>query len=78
MFTYPFTDAVLDGSKGSYLNLYLTINAETLTMTPNQDGNGFTDTRKPGADVAPLMGPTPPPLPIPSASGTTTLLPGGN
>ncbi len=87
MFTYPFTDAVLDGSKGSYLNLYLTINAETLTMTPNQNGTGYTDRIKAGATVSPLMGPTPPPmpksaavppLPIPSASGTTTLLPGGN
>ncbi|HEY4457372.1 MAG TPA: MCE family protein [Pseudonocardiaceae bacterium] len=88
MFTYPFTDAVLDGTKGSYLNLYLTINAQTLLMTPDGDG-GFTDTLTPGASVAPLMGllPVPPgseaqakkvqlpPLPIPSASGTVTLLP---
>jgi phospholipid/cholesterol/gamma-HCH transport system substrate-binding protein len=87
MFTYPFTDAVLDGSKGSYLNLYLTINAETLLMTPN--GSGFDDTLTPGADVSPLMNalpdppggtPTqnkiaPPPLPIPSASGTVSILP---
>ena len=36
MFTYPFTDAVLDGTKGSYLNLYLTINAQTLLMTPGR------------------------------------------
>jgi phospholipid/cholesterol/gamma-HCH transport system substrate-binding protein len=85
MFTYPFTDAVLDGSKGSYLNLYLTINAETLLMTPDGNG-GFTDTLTPGATVSPLMGATPPPmngakaqalppLPIPSASGTLAIPP---
>ena len=87
MFTYPFTDAVLNGSKGSYLNLYLTINAETLLMTP--DGSGFKDTLNPGADVSPMMNPlpdppagapapnkiAPPPLPIPSASGTVTIRP---
>ncbi|HEY4017557.1 MAG TPA: MCE family protein [Pseudonocardiaceae bacterium] len=83
MFTYPFTDAVLNGSKGSYLNLYLTINAETLLMTPN--ANGYTDTLSPGATVSPMMCPTPapcttasarpalPPLPIPSASGTLAI-----
>jgi phospholipid/cholesterol/gamma-HCH transport system substrate-binding protein len=91
MFTYPFTDAVLDGTKGSYLNLYLHINAETLVMTPDANGDGgFTDTLSPGADVSPLMPAVPPvpnsngaqaqkvrlpPLPIPSASGTVSLLP---
>ncbi|HEY2701791.1 MAG TPA: MCE family protein [Pseudonocardiaceae bacterium] len=90
MFTYPFTDAVLDGTKGSYLNLYLHINAETLMMTPDPNGDGgFTDILTPGAGVAPLMDLLPPvpgseaqakkvqlpPLPIPSASGTVSLLP---
>jgi phospholipid/cholesterol/gamma-HCH transport system substrate-binding protein len=88
MFTYPFTDAVLDGTKGSYLNLYLSISAETLMMKDNGDGT-FTDTLVPGASVDPLMGALPPipggsaqaqtvklpPLPIPSASGSVSLLP---
>lgn len=88
MFTYPFTDAVLDGTKGSYLNLYLTINARTLLIQPDGNG-GYVDTLSAGANVLPLMGALPPPppsngpqaqvklppLPVPSATGSVSLLP---
>ena len=89
LFTYPFTDAVLDGAKGDYLNLYVNMVSQTLTQT--QTG-GYVET--PGATVTGMMPPLPPvppgagpealanrkadpapPLPLPSTSGSVSLLP---
>jgi len=91
--TYPFTDAVMAGAKGDYLNLYVSMVGQTLTQTP--DGNSLS----PGATVNGLMPNFPPvpsgtatgitatpnqasagapPLPLPSTSGSETVLPTTN
>ncbi|NGN65974.1 MCE family protein [Streptomyces sp. A7024] len=57
MFTYPFTDEVLSGVKGDYLNVYLRIAARPGTeIVPPVSGGGSNGTRST-------------PLPLPSAGG---------
>jgi phospholipid/cholesterol/gamma-HCH transport system substrate-binding protein len=62
LLTYPFTDEVLNGVKGDYLNVYL-----DLTAAP---GTRIVPALQPGDSTYPDVGPTPPPTDEPAvASG---------
>ncbi|MEU3249851.1 MCE family protein [Streptomyces sp. NPDC006997] len=61
LITYPFTDEVLNGVKGDYLNVYLDMTAApgTQVIPPLVPGNGTATTPRRAAD----------PLPLPSTDG---------
>ncbi len=67
LLTYPFTDEVLNGVKGDYLNVYLSVTAVPGTkLFPPLDPNGpITGTGGP-QDIRPA------PLPLPPVGGVTT------
>jgi phospholipid/cholesterol/gamma-HCH transport system substrate-binding protein len=69
LLTYPFTDEVLNGVKGDYLNVYLSVTAPSGTeiippIVPAEERQAKPSRRKAG--VAPL------PLPLPPVGGTRT------
>ncbi|WP_031518295.1 MCE family protein [Streptomyces sp. NRRL F-5123] len=78
MLTYPFTDEVLSGVKGDYLNVYLDLTAApgtSLTSILEEKDNAYPPTYPPtaapakkgkAAKVQPLL-----PLPLPSVTTTT-------
>ncbi|WP_239074928.1 MCE family protein [Streptomyces sp. SID10853] len=71
LFTYPFTDEVLRGVKGDYLNVYLDVTAvpgtrivPPITLTGGGAQTGGTTAQKSGAGA--------PPLPLPSVTAPST------
>ncbi|MEU2798021.1 MCE family protein [Streptomyces sp. NPDC007117] len=74
LLTYPFTDEVLRGVKGDYLNVYLDVTAMPGTqiipaLTP--DPPGIPQPPAEGEEpAAPARGALPLPLPLPAVSGT--------
>jgi phospholipid/cholesterol/gamma-HCH transport system substrate-binding protein len=67
LLTYPFTDEVLNGVKGDYLNVYLSVTALPGTqvippLVPGQEGQAKSSRRKAGSV----------PLPLPPVGGTQT------
>jgi phospholipid/cholesterol/gamma-HCH transport system substrate-binding protein len=69
LLTYPFTDEVLKGVKGDYLNVYLSVTAPPGTevippIVPAEEGQAKSSRRKAGF--------TPLPLPLPPVGGAQT------
>jgi phospholipid/cholesterol/gamma-HCH transport system substrate-binding protein len=79
LLTYPFSDAVLDGIKGDYLNIYLSVVAQPgTTIIAPLVPDGPLDTGEPGSGAtnppsapgtAPLIAP---PLPLPGIASPST------
>ncbi|MCX5401032.1 MCE family protein [Streptomyces sp. NBC_00102] len=68
--TYPFTDEVLRGVKGDYLNVYLDMTATPGTqIIPPYDPNATTTPTEPTAETASLASL---PLPLPSVTASST------
>ncbi|HEX3783956.1 MAG TPA: MCE family protein [Pseudonocardiaceae bacterium] len=78
LITYPFTDAVLAGTKGDYLNLYVSIVSRSTVdaMMPEYPPIAGTSA---GAGTPAVPNPTTtngaPPLPLPSVSGSMSMVP---
>jgi phospholipid/cholesterol/gamma-HCH transport system substrate-binding protein len=77
LFTYPFTDAVLDDVRGDYLNVYISVSAKPGTtiippITPPPPADGTTSSAARGTSVPGTSGA---PLPLPSIDGTVTTTP---
>ncbi|WP_406071378.1 MULTISPECIES: MCE family protein [unclassified Streptomyces] len=75
LFTYPFTDEVLRGVKGDYLNVYLDVTAvpgtrivPPITLSGGGAQGGTTD----GATASRKAGAATPPLPLPSLTAPST------
>jgi phospholipid/cholesterol/gamma-HCH transport system substrate-binding protein len=71
LLTYPFTDEVLHGVKGDYLNVYLSVTAVPGTqiippLIPDEEPGGVRAVKR-GTRVAPPL-----PLPLPPVGGTRT------
>ncbi|MFB9834480.1 MCE family protein [Actinoallomurus acaciae] len=71
LLTYPFTDAVLNGVKGDYLNVYLSVTAPPGTeiippIVPAEEGQAKPSGHRAGVTPLPL------PLPLPPVGGTRT------
>jgi phospholipid/cholesterol/gamma-HCH transport system substrate-binding protein len=76
LLTYPFTDAVLDGIKGDYLNIYLSVVAQPGTtviapLVPEGPVDPGADPPGGGSPQGGAGSPTPPPLPLPGIAGPT-------
>jgi phospholipid/cholesterol/gamma-HCH transport system substrate-binding protein len=76
LLTYPFTDAVLDGIKGDYLNIYLSVVAQpgTTVIAPLVPGAQVPRVA-PQSPTGPRPG-APPPLPLPGVAGPGAAAPG--
>lgn len=88
LFTYPFTDEVLNAIRGDYLNVFLSVTASTddcviippsdtcTVIPPLNPDQGSGDGEGTGAGAPGVQGvPQPLPLPLPAVSGTTTSTP---
>jgi phospholipid/cholesterol/gamma-HCH transport system substrate-binding protein len=75
LLTYPFTDAALDGIKGDYLNVYLSMVAApgTTVIPPLTPGEASATAKRTPAPSATPVAPgtsSAPPLPLPAVSST--------
>ncbi|GAA1539543.1 MCE family protein [Actinomadura kijaniata] len=76
LLTYPFTDEVLKGVKGDYLNGYLTVVASRgndCVIPPVKPGNPKEDLKRLSVKALPPQGPLP--VPCPSVSNPSTPTP---